>query len=199
MAADFRTALKNRRTYYDINDKSPISDSDVKEIVDYAVLNTPSAFNSQSARVALLFGDSHKRHWEIVRETLRKIVPADDFAPTDAKINSFAAGHGTILFYEDQAVIENLRRDFAAYKDAFPGFSMNSAGMLQLAVWTMLRDAGLGASLQHYSNLVEGKVADALGLDRKWRLIAEMPYGMPNSEPGAKEQAPLDARVKVFE
>lgn len=198
MATDFRTALGNRRTYYDISAKNTVSDSDIKEIVDYAVLNTPSAFNSQSARVILLFGDSHKKHWETVRDTLRKIVPAEKFAPTDAKIDSFAAGYGTILFYEDQDVIEKLQRDFPSYRDAFPGFSLNSAGMLQLAVWTMLCDVGLGASLQHYSNLIEGQVASMLGLDPKWRLIAEMPYGIPNSKPGPKEQTPLDIRIKVF-
>lgn len=198
MASDFKTALRTRRSYYDINSSSPVSDAEIKELVDYAVLHTPSAFNSQSARVVLLFGDHHKKLWEIVRETLRKIVPADKFKPTDDKINSFSAGHGTILFYEDQAVIEKLKKDFPTYADAFEGFSMNSAGMVQHVVWVMLRDVGLGATLQHYGNLIEGDVAKEWGLDPQWRLIAQMPYGTPNSEPGPKDQMPLDQRVKVF-
>lgn len=198
MASDLRTAMRNRRTYYDISDKAPISDAEVKEIVDFAVTHVPSAFNSQSARVVLLFGAQHKKLWEIIRETLRPMVPADKFKPTDDKINAFAAGHGSILFYEDQAVIEKLQKDFASYKDAFPGFSMNSTGMLQYAVWVMLREAGMGASLQHYGNLIQEQVARAWGLPASWRLIAQMPYGVPNSEPGAKEFQPLSERVKVF-
>lgn len=198
MASDFRTALRARRSYYDINNSSPVSDSEIKELVDYAIMHTPSAFNSQSARIVLLFGDHHKKLWEIVRETLRKIVPAENFKPTDDKINSFAAGHGTILFYEDQAVIEKLKKDFPLYADAFQGFSMNSTGMVQHVVWVMLRDVGLGATLQHYGNLIESDVAKEWGLDPQWRLIAQMPYGVPNSEPGPKDQMPLDQRVKVF-
>ena len=190
--------MRNRRTYYDISDKAPISDAEVKEIVDFAVTHVPSAFNSQSARVVLLFGVQHKKLWEIIRETLRAMVPADKFKPTDDKINAFAAGHGSILFYEDQAVIEKLQKDFPLYKDAFPGFSMNSTGMLQYAVWVMLREAGMGASLQHYGNLIQEQVAKAWGLPASWRLIAQMPYGVPNSEPDPKEKLPLEQRLKVF-
>lgn len=198
MASDFRTALTKRRSYYDISAKSSISNAEIQEIVEYAVLHTPSAFNSQSARVVLLFGENHKKLWEIVRETLRAMVPAEKFDPTDKKIDSFAAGYGTALFYEDWAVIEKLQADYPTYKDAFPGFSGNSAGMLQEVVWVMLRDAGLGATLQHYGNLIEERVANTWGLDPNWRLIAQMPFGIPNSEPGAKEQQPLGERVKVF-
>lgn len=198
MASDFRTALAKRRTYYDLSNKSEISDDEIKGIVEYAVINTPSAFNSQSARCVVLFGQSHGKLWNIVREALRKIVPADKFAPTDEKINSFAAGHGTVLFYEDWTVVEKLQSDFPLYKDAMPGFSCNSAGMLQLVVWVMLKEAGLGASLQHYGNLIEDEVAKTFNLDKKWRLIAQMPFGIPNSEPGPKDQMPVEARVKVF-
>lgn len=198
MASDFRTALRQRHSYYDITSQSPISDDAIKEIIDFAVLNTPSAFNSQSARVVLLFGDNHKKLWEIIREALRRLVPAEKFKPTDDKINSFAAGHGTVMFYEDRAVIEKLQQDFALYKNAFPWFSANSAGMLQLAVWTMLRDAGLGASLQHYGNLIEAETHKTWGLSSKWQLIAQMPFGVPGSEPDAKDKLPLDEQVKVF-
>lgn len=198
MASDFKTALAQRRSYYDLSNKSPITPDEIKGIIDYAVMFTPSAFNSQSARCVLLLDGQHAKLWEIVRETLRKIVPADKFGPTDKKIDSFAAGYGTVLFYEDWAVIEKLQADFPLYADAMPGFSGNSAGMLQLVVWVMLRDAGLGASLQHYGNLIEEEVAKTFNLDKKWRLIAQMPFGVPTSEPGPKDQMPLDARVKVF-
>lgn len=198
MANDLKTALRNRRSYYDINASSPASKAEIKELVDYAVLNTPSAFNSQSARVVLLFGAEHKKLWEIVREALRKMVPADQFKPTDDKINAFAAGHGTILFYEDQAVVDRMKSDFPLYADKMQGFSMNSTGMLQHVVWMMLREVGLGATLQHYGNLIESDVAKEWGLDSQWRLIAHMPFGAPNSEPGPKDQMPLDQRVKVF-
>ena len=198
MSSDFKTALAKRRSYYEINDTSPITDDAIRKIVEYAISNTPSAFNSQSARLVLLLGDNHKKLWEIVRETLRKIVPADKFKPTDDKVNSFAAGHGTVLFYEDQATIQKLQADFPLYKNDFPGYSQNSTGMLQLAVWVMLRDAGLGATLQHYGSLIEKEAAATWGFSPEWRLIAQMPFGGIVSEPGPREQLPLDQTVKVF-
>lgn len=198
MASDFRTALSKRRSYYDINEKSPISDAAIKDIVDYAVLHTPSAFNSQSARVVLLLNAESRKFWEIVRESLRKIVPPANFKPTDDKINSFAAGHGTVLFFEDLATVRKLQEDFPLYKENMPWFSSNSTGMLQHVVWVMLRDAGLGATLQHYGNLVQSQVAETWGLDKDWMLIAQMPFGTPNSEPEAKEKLPLSQTVKVF-
>lgn len=198
MPTDFKTAIKNRRTYYDIDSKSPISDKQIQDLVEYAVLHTPSSFNSQSARAVLLFNKNHAKLWEIVRETLRPMVSPDQFKSTSDKMDSFAAGHGTVLFYEDQEVIEKLRRDFPLYKDAFPWFSLNSAGMLQYVVWTLLRDAGLGASLQHYGNLIEKQVAETWNLPASWRLIAQMPYGTPKSEPEPKKKLPLSETVRVF-
>lgn len=198
MASDLKTAFKNRHSYYDIGNDNPAGDQAVRNVLEFAALNTPSAFNSQSARLALLLGEHHLKLWNIVKETLRKMVPAESFESTDKKIDSFAAGHGTVLFYEDQATIEKLQRDFPLYKDAFPGFSMNSSGMIQHVVWVMLRDIGLGASLQHYGNLIEEQVAKQWNLPAKWRLIAQMPFGKPGSEPDAKDKLPVAEQVKVF-
>jgi len=46
------------------------------------------AFNCQSARVVVLFEQAHKNFWDIVMRTLRERVPAEKFAPTEAKILS---------------------------------------------------------------------------------------------------------------
>ncbi|MBK5720270.1 nitroreductase family protein [Dysgonomonas sp. Marseille-P4677] len=199
MKRDFKDAIKNRRTYYSINDKSPISDEAIKEIIDFAVLNVPSSFNSQSSRIVLLLNDNHKKLWNIVKDVLRKIVPADAFPATESKIdNAFAAGYGTILFFEDQSVVEGLQNAFPSYKDNFPVWSQHTSAMHQLTIWTMLEDAGLGASLQHYNPIIDEEVAKAFNLNPKWKLIAQMPFGTPNSQPGAKEFQPLDKRVLVF-
>lgn len=196
--ADFKTALAQRRSNYGIDSSSPVSDEDIRHIVEYAVTNTPSAFNSQSARAVLLVGEHHAKFWSIVIETLRKIVPAENFQPTDDKINSFAAGHGTVLFYEDQAVIRGLQTSFPLYADAFPGFSQNSAGMVQHVVWIMLREAGLGATLQHYGNLVQEEVAKTWNLPADWLLVAQMPFGGIVAEASVPDRQPIEQRVKCF-
>ena len=71
MTRDFKEALRHRRTYYHITNSSPISDEQIKEIIDFAVMNVPSAFNSQSTRIVLLLGKNHKKLWEITKETLK--------------------------------------------------------------------------------------------------------------------------------
>ncbi len=199
MKNDLMTAIKNRRSYYSISDKSPISDEQLKEIIDNAVLHVPSAFNSQSARLVLLLGDNHKKLWEIVKNTLKKIVSVDAYPDTEAKINnSFASGYGTILFFEDTSVVEGLQKVFPSYSDNFPVWSQHTSAMHQFAVWTMLKEAGLGASLQHYNPIIDEGVKKAWDLNSKWKLIAQMPFGIPTSEPAAKDFQPLENRVKVF-
>lgn len=199
MSRNFKEIIKNRRTYYSLSNKSSISDKEIKDIIDFAVLHVPSAFNSQTTRVVLLLGENHKKLWNITLETLRKIVPPEAFAATENKINGcFASGYGTILYYEDQEVVEGLQKSFPSYSDNFPIWSQQTAGMHQFAIWSMLEDAGLGASLQHYNPLIDAEVAKTWNINPKWKLIAEMPFGIPSAEPGTKEFSPLENRVLVF-
>jgi len=138
MDRNFRQAYENRRSIYAIGKESQISKEEIENIVNHAVKYVPSAFNSQSARVVQLFNKHHDKLWDITRETLRKIVPEDSFSSTDEKINSFQSGYGTLLFFEDQAVVEGLQEQFSLYKDNFPIWSLQSSGMLQFAIWTSL-------------------------------------------------------------
>lgn len=199
MALTFKEALKNRRTYYTITNESPVSDEQIKEILEHALLHVPSAFNSQTTRVVLLLGDQHKKLWDITKETLRKIVPAENFGATESKIDgAFAAGYGTVLFYEDTEVVEGLQKSFPAYSENFPIWSQQTSGMHQLSVWTMLEEVGFGASLQHYNPLIDAEVASTWGINPKWKLMAQMPFGKPTAAPGEKEFQAMEKRLFVF-
>lgn len=199
MTNSIKEALLQRRTNYALSNGSPISDEDIEEIVKTAVLHVPSAFNSQSTRIVLLLGENHRKLWEITKDILRKIVPAAAFAQTEAKINgAFESGHGTILYYEDQAVVRGLQAQFAAYNDNFPIWSQHTSAMHQFAIWTMLTDAGFGVNLQHYNPLIDEEVAKAFDINSDWKLIAEMPFGVALQGPGEKQFAPVEDRLKVF-
>lgn len=198
MDKNFYTVLENRRTIYAISKETPVSDEKIEEIVKKAVKHTPSAFNSQSARIVVLFGQQHNLLWDITKETLRKIVPSNNFAPTEEKINSFYNGYGTVLFFDDTTVTESFMQQFALYKDNFPIWAQQSNGMLQYVIWTSLENEGLGASLQHYGSLIEEDVKKKWGIPNNWKLIAQMPFGKPTAGPGDKEFQPLDQRIKIF-
>lgn len=198
MGKDFLTALKDRRSYYGISKEAVVSDSRIQEVINEAVKHTPSAFNSQSARVVVLLGEQHNKLWNITKETLRKIVPADNFASTEEKMNAFGSGYGTVLFFEDQSVVEGLQKQFELYKDNFPIWSQHSSGMLQFVVWTSLENEGFGATLQHYNPLIDEEVQQTWNVPSSWKLIAQMPFGKPTSEPGEKQFQPLEERVKFY-
>ncbi|MDD4115398.1 MAG: nitroreductase family protein [Massilibacteroides sp.] len=199
MALTFQQAIQKRRTYYTITNESPVPEEKIRAILEQALLHVPSSFNSQTTRIVLLLGDQHKKLWEITKETLRKIIPAEDFAATESKIDgSFASGYGTVLFYEDMDVVGGLQKAFPSYSDNFPLWSQQTAGMHQFAVWTMLEEVGFGASLQHYNPLIDAEVAATWKINPHWKLIAEMPFGKPSATPGEKEFQPLEKRLFVF-
>lgn len=198
MRNTLKEAILHRRTYYSITNSTPVDDVEIENIVRFAVLNVPSAFNSQSTRVVLLLGEEHRKLWSIAMNALRAVVPAANFGNTEARINSFAAGYGTVLYFEEQTVVESLRKAYPAYAANFPVWSEQTSAMHQFAIWTMLEDAGFGASLQHYSELIAADVTREWGLSSSWKLIAQMPFGTPTAEPAAKVFEPIDDRVLIF-
>ena len=199
MNNNFKLAYENRRSIYAIGKESRVSKEEISSIVNHAVQYVPSAFNSQSSRVVVLLGENHDKLWNITRETLRKMIPEGSFASTNEKMDAFQNGYGTLLFFEDQAVVEGLQEQFALYKDNFPIWSLQSSGMLQFTIWVSLEEAGLGASLQHYNPLIDDLVKAQWNLPDKWKLLAQMPFGNPKETPSEKEFSPLESRVKVFE
>lgn len=198
MDKSFYNAIKERRSIYGIDKEIGVSEEKIEEVIKEAVKYTPSAFNSQSGRVVVLFGKDHDKLWDITKESLRKIVPENKFASTEEKINSFRSGYGTVLFFEDMSIIEGLQEKFALYKDNFPIWSQQSSGMLQYIIWTSLELEGLGASLQHYNELIENEVKKQWNILDNWKLIAQMPFGNPTASAGDKDFMPLEERVRVF-
>ena len=197
MSMDFYKAVENRRTYYGIGKEKVVSEDRVVEIVENSVKVAPTAFNSQSSRAIVLLKEHHDKLWDITKEALRKIVPEESFPQTEARINGFKSGYGTVLFFEDQNVVKNLQEQFALYKDNFPVWSQQASGMLQFIVWTSLEVEGLGASLQHYNPLIDEDVRKEWNVPENWKLIAQMPFGNVVAEPDEKSFQPIFERVKV--
>lgn len=194
----FWNKVESRRSIYDLGSRKIVSQDEIMQVVNQAVLHTPTSFNSQTGRVLVLFGDNYHRLWKIVMEELRKIVPADKFGPTEAKVTSFDQGYGAVLFFEDENVVKGLQEKFPLYADNFPKWSLQSSGMLQYVVWTALEALGLGASLQHYNPLIDAAVAQEWDIPANWKLVSQMPFGSVEVPAGEKSFSPLEERVKVF-
>ena len=198
MSNAYINAIKNRRSQYALGKDLPLPQQEVTALIQEAVKLSPSSFNSQSSRAVILYGTQSDKFWSFVKEELRKIVPSEAFATTEAKIDSFAAGAGTVLFYEDQNVVADLQKQFAAYADNFPIWSEQASGIAQFSVWTALANAGIGASLQHYNPLPDAAVAAEWNLPASWKLRAQLPFGANNGGFGEKVFIDDEQRFRVF-
>ena len=190
--------IKQRRTIYAVGKSVALTPEQIESVIKEAVNHSPSAFNSQTSRIVTLFGESHLQFWNVVRETLRKIVPDAAFEGTNAKINSFAAGYGTVLFYEDQDVVKSLQEQFALYADNFPVWSEHSSAIAQFAVWTALSEQNIGASLQHYNPIVDAEIAEVFDIPTNWKLRAQLVFGSIEAPAGEKTFMAEADRFKTF-
>ncbi|MDP8306375.1 MAG: nitroreductase family protein [Candidatus Chlorobium antarcticum] len=198
MKRDFLAAVEHRRSVYFIEGNLLTGRERVEEIVKHAVTHAPSTFNSQSARAVVLLEDAHRRLWDMVLEILRGIIKADDFGPTAKKVDGFRRGAGTVMFFEDRAVVDDLMTRYPLYADKFPEFSLEASGMLQFVVWTALEDEGYGASLQHYNPLIDDAVREEWNLPKSWQLRSQLVFGSVVEWAGEKSFTPIEQRVLVF-
>ena len=194
----FLDQIKQRRSIYAIGNNVSLDQTEVENTIKEAVRHSPSSFNSQTSRVVILFGESHQSFWNIVRDTLKKIVPADAFEGTNNKINSFAAGYGTALFYEDQEVVKELQAQFPLYADNFPVWSEHSSAIAQFATWTALAEKNIGASLQHYNPIIDDEVSIAFDVPSNWKLRAQLVFGSIEAPAGEKTFMDDAERFKTF-
>ncbi len=199
MKKNLKDAIKDRRTYYQLQNTSPVSDEEIQSIIEHVLLYAPSAFNSQSARMVLLLGDNHKKMWEIAKDELKKVSKSEEaFKATEDKVNaSFASGYGTILFFEDKTVIKGLQSSLPTMSEKFSQWSEHSSAITQILTWIALESVGFGASLQHYNPLIDQSIKKEWSINEDWELIAQMPFGMPADEPGEKTHVALEDRLVV--
>lgn len=188
---DMLDVLRQRRSYYSLTPALPVSEQAVEERVRTLTELVPDAFNMKSSRVVLAFGEASRRLWDAVYDSFGGKVPR-------AKIDSFAAGAGTVLFFYDEATVQKLQKDYPLYADNFPLWALQASGMLQFSVWSGLRELGVGASLQHYNPVIDPAVRRLFGVPESCRLIAQMPFGGIGAEPEPKEPEDTGARVRVF-
>ena len=169
-------AAETRRSVYALNKNLPISQKEVVQIVEHALLHTPSSFHSQSTRMVVLFGAEHEKLWDIAKDELRK----------------------SVLFFEDQSVVKGLQEQFAAYADNFPVWAEHADAMVQYAVWTTLAAAGVGANLQHYNLVIDVQVAQTWNIPADWKLRAQMVLGGIAAPAGEKTFADVPSRLRVY-
>ena len=99
---NFENLLIKRRSIYNISNNIKIGDKQLISLLHIALSYCPTAFNSQSGRIVLLLKKAHTLFWQITLDALKENIKPQQITKTSEKIQSFAQGYGTILFFEDQ-------------------------------------------------------------------------------------------------
>lgn len=197
MTSGFLSLAKNRRSIYSLGSKLTLTQNEITEIIKCAVKEAPSAFNSQSSRIVVLFGRDHAILWSITREKLSKIVSPEALESASERIDSFLKAAGTILFFEDQETVKSLQQHYPSYSSNFPEWSEQSSGMAQYAVWLALTEKGIGANIQHYNPIIDDEVHAEWNLPESWTLQAQMNIGAIIKHPGDKDYTDDEQRFII--
>lgn len=186
--------MKNRRSIYKLNKILPVFPDKIIDFVRDSVRYVPDAFDMKSQRVIILMDAVHEKFWNAVYDEL---VRRNGGPISRDRIDSFVAAAGTILYFYDVAVVEEMRRRYPLYAESFHDWVMQSNGMLQFAIWTGLRVLGVGANLQHYNPVIDKMVQNMFDLSESWALVAQMPFGGIGEMPVPKADEDINIRVKV--
>lgn len=183
-------SLKGRRSYYDLNKNIGVAEEKVFDLIKEATELVPDAFNMKSSRVVVATGAKQDELWDNIYDVFDGLVSRE-------KIDSFKNAYGTVLFFYDQEVVKGLQEQFELYADRFPDWAIQSAGMLQLTIWSGLKELGIGASLQHYNPVIDDMVRKMFDLPDSYVLNAQMPFGGIGSQLDEKEKEDISKRVKI--
>ena len=83
-------------------------------------------------------------------------------------------------------MIKGLQEQFELYADNFPVWSEHSTAIAQFAVWNVLAEQGIGASLQHYNPIIDEKINAGFDIPAQWKLRAQLVFGSIEGEAGEK-------------
>lgn len=194
----FLDLLKKRRSIHKLGKKVSYSQDYLTELIQESVQTCPSALHSQSTRAVILYAESHLKFWDLVSHLQRQQVPAHIFEGVSLKIEQCAKSYGTVLFYEDTDIIVQLQKKKPFDAEDYPLWAEQTSGMAQLAVWTALADADVGASLQHYNPLIDHAVAKEFNIPQNWVLKSQLVFGSIEQKIEQKSMIDIEKQFKVF-
>lgn len=195
---NFNDAIEKRRSIYGLSKEATVSIDKIEEIIKFSLKHTPTPFNIQNGRAVLLTGDKADFIWQLTEDKLRAITDEGAFKAAKEKLDSFRNSFATIAFFEDTKDVKELQEKFPLYKDSFPEWSSQAMGILIGNVWVGLATVDMGASLQHYQNLIGEDLKRELKLPESWKMVAQMPIGKIFVNPGTKEFKSLDEMYRKF-
>ena len=85
--SNFLDLQKQRRSIYALGKTVDLSKAELVALIQNAIKQAPSAFNSQTSRALVLFGQDSQDFWnKIAYSELEKVTPAEAFAGNHSAI-----------------------------------------------------------------------------------------------------------------
>lgn len=198
MECNILELFAKRHSFYAINDKLPIKKAAITQMVHDALKLYPSSFNAQETRLLLLYGDEHRKFWQLLEQELLQTAPKDKAEAVKTRIAAFKAGAGTIFYFIDTEVVKSQEQKMPLYAQNFKNWAREGCAMLQYMIWTALDNHNIGASLQHYNPLINEKVSQIYNIPQNWELIAQMPFGGIVTTPAPHKTENIASKMKII-
>ena len=198
LSEQFIDQLYKRRSIYRLGKRIQQSQSEIATQIQAVIESCPSPANSQSTSVVILMGPSHLQFWQMVESTHLRHTPSTMQSALKEKIQACCDSYGTVLFFEDQQVIERLQKSYPFKAQRFVSWSEQVSGMAQYAVWVALANMSLGAALHHYHPEIDYDLREMFNLSKHWKLKAQLVFGSIEQEVDAKEISYMPDRIKLF-
>lgn len=190
--------VKNRRSQYAIGNNTDLTNEEIAERITEIVRDVPTASNSQTTRIAIVFGEENVKLWDHILDVQKDVMPEEMWGMMSGVMEGAKGGVGTILFFEDLDAVEKMPTSPARVEV----YKQNNNANAQYATWLALTDLGLGGSLQHmnvgYEQGFDKSVKELLDLPERWEMQAQMPFGSIEGENEPKEYIADSERVVVI-
>ena len=194
----FTELVKNRRTQYVIGKNTELSNEEITTYITNVVKDVPTAFNSQTTRVAIVFGEESVKLWDHILDVQKDVLQGEMWDMMSGVMEGAKNGIGTVLFFEDLEAVKAMPVNGTRGE----AYKQNNNANTQYATWLGLTQLGLGGSLQHfnvgYEQGFDKSVKKLLGLPEHWELQAQMPFGSIEGVVAEKEYIADNDRVRVI-
>lgn len=194
----FVDLIEKRRTIYALGKNTEHTQEEVTARIREVVKQAPTAFNSQTTRVVVLFDEANEKFWDHIYDVQKDVLEGGMWDMMSGVMVGAKDAMGTVLFFEDQDAVDEM----PAQGVRGEAYKQNNNANSQYGVWLALAEMDLGASLQHfnvgYEQGFDKGTKEMFNLPESYEMLAQMPFGSVEQAAGEKEHIDTNVQVQVF-
>ncbi|MDE1549264.1 nitroreductase family protein [Jeotgalibaca caeni] len=196
--SQFTDLVKSRRTRYAIGNNTDLSKEEIVARIREVAREVPTASNSQTTRLVVVFGEENARLWDHILDVQKDVLQGEMWDMMSGVMQGAKGAVGTVLFFEDLDAVAKMPAEGAREE----AYKQNNNANSQYAIWLALTELGLGASLQHmnigHEQGFDKSVLEMFNLPENYEMIAQMPFGSIEGDAFPKEYIEDEVRVQVI-